>query len=367
MKTRPSVIASAADKSLLEHAELYHKTLKKSNRFARPTFRQVYEKYEDHDMLQECIASLNAKEIQCYKYNYFPFNSGIRDLQYQKHDKYKATLRVANNGQELQIFNFKPLGISSKLSKAGAQQKFQKVESSASLRVAEIEGFVYGGQSSRFWMMRKHINSLDTLEDKLRLPFFCWQCISIQISSRDVDLIIPNEAEMLLFIRFLLLSLKSLDGTAGSAEPTISAMIRLAFKEKQKRQSSNKSAKKKAVEITFEELERQRKERVFMQIVCDLTLKKYRVLKTRMKISYLAYVKNMTVVELFCKTILNSYQQLVERGEIEDHHCLRCSKDVVDLVKEVKNNQQRTRYMNPYFAMGQFEIGCEAFDLEDEG
>ena len=33
-------------------------------------------------------------------------------------------------------------------------------KSSASCRLDEIEGFLYGGLSSRFWMLRKHMISL---------------------------------------------------------------------------------------------------------------------------------------------------------------------------------------------------------------
>lgn len=34
-----------------------------------------------------------------------------------------------------------------------------KVQSKCSTKLDEIKGFIYGGFSSRFWMLRKHINS----------------------------------------------------------------------------------------------------------------------------------------------------------------------------------------------------------------
>ena len=60
------------------------------------------------------------------------------------------------------------------------------------LDLDDITGFVYGGQSTRFWMMRSDINTLirdlNCSEDDdsnhsdcdiLNIPFFAWQCLSI--------------------------------------------------------------------------------------------------------------------------------------------------------------------------------------------
>ena len=43
---------------------------------------------------------------------------------------------------------------------------------------------------------------------------------------------------------------------------------------------------------------------------------KYLILKVRAKISYMAFVKKMTVIELFATTILNSYETLKNEGVI---------------------------------------------------
>lgn len=52
---------------------------------------------------------------------------------------------------------------------------FKKTKSWATCNVDDIEGFVYGPFSSRFWMMRKHINSIDnTKGKKMKLPFYAW-------------------------------------------------------------------------------------------------------------------------------------------------------------------------------------------------
>ena len=39
--------------------------------------------------------------------------------------------------------------------------EFADQASTATCRVSEIQGIIFGGMSSRFWMLRKHINSLD--------------------------------------------------------------------------------------------------------------------------------------------------------------------------------------------------------------
>ena len=36
--------------------------------------------------------------------------------------------------------------------------EMKQVKSNASCNISDIKGFVYGGFSSRFWLLRKHIN-----------------------------------------------------------------------------------------------------------------------------------------------------------------------------------------------------------------
>ena len=50
--------------------------------------------------------------------------------------------------------------------------------SSASTKVADIQGIIYGGINSRFWMLRKHINSM-SVGELVTVPFHAWDCISI--------------------------------------------------------------------------------------------------------------------------------------------------------------------------------------------
>ena len=53
-------------------------------------------------------------------------------------------------------------------------------KSNASCNLDEIEGIIYGGISSRFWMLRKHFNYYDTKCIKNgKLPYYAWECITL--------------------------------------------------------------------------------------------------------------------------------------------------------------------------------------------
>ena len=81
--------------------------------------------------------------------------------------------------------------------------EFKEQQSSASCHIADIQGILFGGPSSRFWMLRKHINSLDD-ESINTLPFYSWNCITLQLKHRDVDLVIRDGKHMEIFLRFII-------------------------------------------------------------------------------------------------------------------------------------------------------------------
>lgn len=56
--------------------------------------------------------------------------------------------------------------------------KFEETLSSASCLVSDIQAIIFGGQSSRFWMLRKHINSMSSKQLR-NLPFHSWNCITL--------------------------------------------------------------------------------------------------------------------------------------------------------------------------------------------
>ena len=53
------------------------------------------------------------------------------------------------------------------------------------------------------------------------LPFYSWQCITLQLKNRDIDLVIPDDADMNRFLKLLIHSLRTLDGAKGTADKLI--------------------------------------------------------------------------------------------------------------------------------------------------
>ena len=127
---------------------------------------------------------------------------------------FESYITISTDGYDLRIFNKK----SSNIEIDGNFYKW--VESSASCKLDDIQGIVYGGFSSRFWMLRKHINSIppENLSSCL-IPFYSWECISIQMPHRNVDLVIKDEEDMSNLLTLLVYSIQTIDGNKGSAIP----------------------------------------------------------------------------------------------------------------------------------------------------
>ena len=95
-------------------------------------------------------------------------------------------------------------------------------ENISEIEISKITGFIYGSFSTRFWMMRIGLN--DTISDSIErgstkgvvLPFYAWQCISLQTESRDVDLVIPDDQQLKMFIQFLMIKLNTKNGLKHS-------------------------------------------------------------------------------------------------------------------------------------------------------
>ena len=98
-------------------------------------------------------------------------------------------------------------------------EDFEKDPSSASFNIEDVEGIVFGGISSRFWMLRKHLCSLNPLEhrDGSKIPFHSWNCLTLMLKHRDVDLVIKNEKHMDRFLNFLIFHMNTVNGNKNSA------------------------------------------------------------------------------------------------------------------------------------------------------
>ena len=56
------------------------------------------------------------------------------------------------------------------------------------------------------------------LED---LSFFCWECLSIETPLSDIDIVIKNETNMNVFLKYLIIEIETQDGKRGSAVEAI--------------------------------------------------------------------------------------------------------------------------------------------------
>ena len=73
--------------------------------------------------------------------------------------------------------------------------------------------------STRFWMYRKHMNYMsfgNVINGQA--AFYSWQCITLQLKNRDIDLVIPNDDDLDCFIEVLVEAMNTVDGKKDSAE-----------------------------------------------------------------------------------------------------------------------------------------------------
>ena len=52
-----------------------------------------------------------------------------------------------------------------------------------------------------------------------------WSCITLQLPHRDIDLIIQNDYQMKLFLKFLVFSLRTINGTRDSGMPLFTTLM----------------------------------------------------------------------------------------------------------------------------------------------
>ena len=90
--------------------------------------------------------------------------------------------------------------------------------SSSSCYIDDIEAFVYGPFTSRFWMLRKHIITMNKGDLAVDAPFLSWNCITLSIKNKwDIYLIIKNETVMTNFLKLLIHKTNSVNGYRDSA------------------------------------------------------------------------------------------------------------------------------------------------------
>jgi hypothetical protein len=117
--------------------------------------------------------------------------------------------------------------------------EFTEKTSSASCAIEDILSMTFGGFSARFWMLRKHINSLEDSEIH-QMPFYSWNCLTLGLQGREIDLVIRNEQEMQYIIKFLIYSMRTVDGKKNSGDKLLQLMDKQAIEDWKKQNMKDK-------------------------------------------------------------------------------------------------------------------------------
>ena len=59
---------------------------------------------------------------------------------------------------------------------------------------------------------------------KQSMPFFAWQCMSIKLHHREVDIVVHDEKEQNNLVKYILYKINTIDGIAGSADKILTAL-----------------------------------------------------------------------------------------------------------------------------------------------
>ena len=57
-----------------------------------------------------------------------------------------------------------------------------------------------------------------------KAPFYAWECITVILFNREIDLVIKNEDQMMNFLKLLVYEIRTVDGNLNSAEGICNAL-----------------------------------------------------------------------------------------------------------------------------------------------
>lgn len=193
------------------------------------------------------------------------------------------------------------------------RMQFRRDDSLASCYISEIQSFVFGGFTSRFWLLRKHINSMEA-KDLDQLPFYAWECLTLRLARRDVNLVIKDQKDMQQIIEFLVISLQTLDGVRGTAKNHIAKSHGIQPHKEPFLQRFKRSflccepnfRQKDIDEVISSDGSYVHEKELYLRVI-----KWFNLMRARMKISFMALLKQMTIKELFLDSILHVYNKMV--------------------------------------------------------
>ena len=145
------------------------------------------------------------------------------------------------------------------------------------------------------------------------MPYFAWECLTIRLNHRDVDLVFKTESDQNQFAKFLIYNLNTLDGNLNSAQPLLNALEEQAIVGYCKNRKIRRESFYPSTASSFlTKIRHDNKIKLMRK-----TYLKYLIIKLRMKISFIASKNKMTIVELICNSIIRTYKTLVAQGAIK--------------------------------------------------
>jgi hypothetical protein len=146
--------------------------------------------------------------------------------------------------------------------------------------------------TSRFQVLRKHINSSDILNVG-HLPFCSWECLTITTRDEsELELVIKDQAIMDKFLLFLAWKTDSMTGLKGTALDLKQLMI------KERLAKIHKAISPKAEQLVRQEVD---------HIVAHNVLLMYKVLRVRAKISFRGLRSQKSIQEMFYANTVRTY------------------------------------------------------------
>jgi hypothetical protein len=119
-----------------------------------------------------------------------------------------------------------------------------------------------------------------TDQDISKLPFQAWECITLTLGNRDIDLVINEEAIMDMFLKLLIHKTNTIDGQRGSAEHTKRVMLKKVLT----KNSSKEEEQTAIADISHRLMVR--------------TALSFKVIRARLKMSFLALKSRKTINEM---------------------------------------------------------------------
>jgi hypothetical protein len=137
------------------------------------------------------------------------------------------------------------------------------------------------------------------------VPFYAWNCLTLCLKNRNIDLVIKDEADMDMLLKFLIYKLKTQDGVRNSAKDMITMLNEQCRK-----------ARKKECGGKLSTIEEHKTNQGTMHLINNKVMFKYNLMKVRNKISFIALQKKKAICELIIESIVCTYKQLVHEGTI---------------------------------------------------